>query len=64
MTIKHRIKRLEQKLAPGDTGALLLVDPTEEELQEARRKNPCALLILKNLKNYQTEETSELVGDN
>lgn len=63
MSIKHRISRLEQKLAPGRTGALLLVDPTEEELKEARRKNPCALLILKNLKNYETEETSELAGD-
>ncbi len=56
MSIKHRINRLEQKLTPGRTGALLLVDPTEEELQEAKRKNPCALLILR---NYNTDNTVE-----
>ncbi len=57
MSIKHRIKRLEQKLAPGRVGALLLIDPTEEEIKEViRKENPRALLIFQ---NYNVDDTAD-----
>ncbi len=57
MSIKHRIKRLEQKLDAGRIGALLLIDPTEEEIKEVIRKdNPRALLIFQ---NFNTEDTAD-----
>ncbi len=57
MSIKHRIKGLEKKLAPGRVGALLLIDPTEEEIKEViRKENPRALLIFQ---NYNTEDTAD-----
>ncbi len=57
MSIKHRIKRLEQKLAPGRFGALLLIDPTEKELEEViRKENPRALLIFQ---NYNVDDTAD-----
>ncbi len=57
MSIKHRIKRLEQKLDAGRIGALLLIDPTEEELEEViRKKNPRALLIFK---NFNVDDTAD-----
>ncbi len=57
MSIKHRINRLEQKLAPGRVGAILLIDPTDEELEEAIRKdNPRALLIFQ---NYNVDDTAD-----
>ncbi len=57
MSIKHRIKRLEQKLDAGRTGAILLIDPTEEEIKEViRKENPRALLIFQ---NFNTEDTAD-----
>ena len=57
MSIKHRIRKLEQKLAPGRVGAIFLIDPTDEELEEAIRKdNPRALLIFQ---NYNSDEADE-----
>ena len=57
MSIKHRIKRLEQKLAPGRVGALLLIDPTEKELEEViRKENPRVLLIFK---NFNVDDTAD-----
>ncbi len=56
MSIKHRINRLEQKLAPGHVGALLLIDPTEEEIKEViRKENPRALLIFQ---DYNKDDTT------
>ncbi len=60
MSVKHRIKRLEQKLAPGRVGALLLIDPTEEELEEViRKENPRALVIFKNFNVDDTADGAE-----
>ena len=59
MSIKHHIRRLEQKLAPGRTGALVLIDPTKEEIEEARRNNPCALVIFKNFNVDDAAEGAE-----
>ena len=57
MSIKHRIKRLEQKLDAGRTGALLLIDPTEEEIKEViRKENPRALLIFQ---GYNTDDIAD-----
>jgi hypothetical protein len=57
MSIKHRIKRLEQKLDAGRTGALLLIDPTEEGIKEViRKENPRALLIFQ---DYNTDDTTD-----
>ncbi len=57
MSIKHRIKRLEQKLDAGRVGALLLIDPTEEEIKEViRKENPRALLIFQ---DYNTDDTTD-----
>ena len=57
MSIKHRIKRLEQKLDAGRTGALLLIDPTDEEIEEViRKENPRALLIFQ---GYNTDDTTD-----
>ncbi len=57
MSIKHRIKRLEQKLAPGRVGAIFLIDPTDEEIEEViRKENPRALLIFQ---NYNVDDTAD-----
>ncbi len=57
MSIKHRINRLEQKLDAGCVGALLLIDPTEEEIKEViRKENPRALLIFQ---DYNTDDTTD-----
>ncbi len=57
MSIKHRIDRLEQKLTPGCVGAIFLIDPTDEELEEViRKENPRALLIFK---NFNVDDTAD-----
>ena len=61
MTIKNRINRLEQKLDAGRVGAILLIDPTDEEIKEViRKENPRALLIFQ---DYNTDDTADGAED-